>query len=493
MLFRIRFLDLTLSENSIPGGGIFVCKAMTTSGKLDNWRNYFRTANSDIFGIIENAIMVAASDCPQEFRLRRDRIAETLFSSKLSRCTGCDRVELAVPGSGEDGTCKSASDRNDGCEFEVGASKESNANSSRDDQVEQNVNHVSNYSYLDAEALTDEIEEASQLYGEILRLKEIVRHSDDQPDSVLFDALRRLQLMPLTLDVIQSSGIGVAVKRLHRRHRLKQIRDLTSTLMEEWKVLVETYLEENERATAGGTEGTPDSMNPSVVVDDDDDGGLPSPPLDEAFFATQPQTMELSQFFDGIDDYGNPHENGRKPSTEKQNVPKWRQQPVQEANVLPKDKKINKQEVVSKSNKPLLKDSVPGRPLRLSGEQKVNSESKLQQKADRVSTQKKQVADPRDVKTDGISTQKRQVVDPRDRSVAVSAEAKLEAVSAEAKLEAAKRKLQEGYRQAENAKRQRTIQVMELRDLPKQGHPKQGSGQKNQQRAGNRHWSSGRR
>lgn len=456
---------------------------MTTSGKLDNWRNYFRTANSDIFGIIENAIMVAASDCPQEFRLRRDRIAETLFSSKLSRCTGCDRVELAVPGSGEDGTCKSASDRNDGCEFEVGASKESNANSSRDDQVEQNVNHVSNYSFLDAEALTDEIEEASQLYGEILRLKEIVRHSDDQPDSVLFDALRRLQLMPLTLDVIQSSGIGVAVKRLNRRHRLKQIRDFTSTLMEEWKVLVEAYLEEDERATAGGTEGTPDSMNPSVV-DDDDDGGLPSPPLDEAFFATQPQSMELSQFFDGIDDNGNPHENGRKPSTEKQNVPKWRQQPVHEANVLPKDNKVKKQEVVSKSNKPLHKDSGPGRPLRLSGEQKVNSESKLQQKTDRVSPQKRQVADPRDVKTDRVSTQKRQVADPRDHSVEVSAEAK---------LEAAKRKLQEGYRQAENAKRQRTIQVMELRDLPKQGHPKQGSGQKNQQRGGNRHWPNGRR
>lgn len=40
-----------------------------------------------------------------------------------------------------------------------------------------------------------------------------------------------------------------------------------------------------------GTEGTPDSANPSVV---DDEEGLPSPPLDEGFlFSTQP-TMELS-------------------------------------------------------------------------------------------------------------------------------------------------------------------------------------------------------
>lgn len=41
-----------------------------------------------------------------------------------------------------------------------------------------------------------------------------------------------------------------------------------------------------------GTEGTPESVNPSVV---DDEEGLPSPPLDEgAFFATN-TTMELSQ------------------------------------------------------------------------------------------------------------------------------------------------------------------------------------------------------
>ena len=35
------------------------------------------------------------------------------------------------------------------------------------------------------------------------------------------------------------------------------------------------------------------------------------------------------------------------------------------------------------------------------------------------------------------------------------------------KLEAAKRKLHEGYQQAENAKKQRTIQVIELHDIPK--------------------------
>ena len=87
--------------------------------------------------------MVAASDCPKEFKLRRDRIAERLFSCKFSRYLGCDRVELSVPcgGGGEeeeteeeeddsDGGCKSSGFERGGCEFELGGSKESkNSNS----------------------------------------------------------------------------------------------------------------------------------------------------------------------------------------------------------------------------------------------------------------------------------------------------------------------------------------------------------------------------
>jgi len=44
-----------------------------------------------------------------------------------------------------------------------------------------------------------------------------------------------------------------------------------------------------------GSEGTPDSVNPSVVEDEDEEG-LPSPPMDEgALFAAPTGSMELSQ------------------------------------------------------------------------------------------------------------------------------------------------------------------------------------------------------
>ncbi|XP_024965164.1 probable mediator of RNA polymerase II transcription subunit 26a, partial [Cynara cardunculus var. scolymus] len=50
---------------------------------MEEWRNYLRSGNADIFEIIERAIMVAASDHPMEFRMKRDKIVQTLFSCEL--------------------------------------------------------------------------------------------------------------------------------------------------------------------------------------------------------------------------------------------------------------------------------------------------------------------------------------------------------------------------------------------------------------------------
>uniref|UniRef100_A0A6N2JZE4 TFIIS N-terminal domain-containing protein n=1 Tax=Salix viminalis TaxID=40686 RepID=A0A6N2JZE4_SALVM len=110
---------------------------------------------------------------------------------------------------------------------------------------------------------------------------------------------KKLRLMALTVDTLKATEIGKAVNVL-RKHGSKQIRYLARTLIEDWKVLVDEWY--STANAIRGDEGTPDSVNPSVV---DEEEGLPSPPLDEgAFFATQPTSMELSQFFDGMDDDG---------------------------------------------------------------------------------------------------------------------------------------------------------------------------------------------
>lgn len=143
------------------------------SGELDHWRDYFRSANSDIFEVIEHAILVAASDCTEEFQMRRDRIAEKLYTCRLSLCSGCDRLELAVSLKEEENGINGSSGG------QVGR-KESKVNSSTDECRELNSqNWVSNYSYYEAEALTEELEEESQLVKEVLRIKELLSNKDE--------------------------------------------------------------------------------------------------------------------------------------------------------------------------------------------------------------------------------------------------------------------------------------------------------------------------
>nr|XP_027071208.1 probable mediator of RNA polymerase II transcription subunit 26b [Coffea arabica] len=454
-----------------------------TSGPLDKWRDYFLTANSDIFCIIERAITIASIDSPKEFKLRRDRIAELLFTCKVTKCFGCDKLELAVPNDGCDGEEEEEEEEEDKCSSEFGRrtedeevrTKESKVNCNEIDnhgdgdaeELERNLNHqVSTYSYGDAEALSDEIEEESQNFGEVKRIKEILENSEDEPDSVIFDSLRRLQIMALSVEVLKSTEIGKSVNAL-RRHGSKQIRQLAKTLVDGWVTMVDEWM----NATAAiANEGTPESMKKSDLVNEEE--GLPSPPLDEGFlFASQNISMELSQFFDGMDDDGNPQnsgefnknrDNGRKPSLENHNVPRQKQQIRGNLISPPKDRKgeqmkkqeavtkkqeavMKKQAAVAKPNKPSFDESGPGRPAKPSVDQ---YQMKPQQKSDKGTSQKRE-----------LPSQPNKLRSSDDAAVRL-------------KLEASKRKLQERYQEAENAKRQRTVQVMELHDIPKQnlGH-----------------------
>ncbi|XP_021744490.1 probable mediator of RNA polymerase II transcription subunit 26b isoform X2 [Chenopodium quinoa] len=475
------------TNNNAGGGGIGV--------GLDNWRDYFRRANSDIFDIIEHAIMVAASDCPKEFRVRRERIAELLFTCRLTRCLGCDRVELAVSEVDEggcDGDVKVViKSVNDGFNVDDdvnggGGSKGSKVNSTtRENEYDQNdidqhianldldmiLNHESNYSFDDAEALTNEIEEAREVVDEVLRIKEILLNSQDQSDSVLFESLRRLQLMQLDVDILKTTEIGKAVNRI-RRHNAKNIRHLARALIDGWKIIVDEWVKASQELGEGGT---PDSVNPSTV---DEEEGLPSPPLEEGvFFSTQ--HMDFNQNHDDDDERGNvvsdprkggefnrnleAREAGRKPSVAEQDPPKRREEPKQ-VTPLPKDNMVQqtkRQEPLSKPNKPISVQSGPGRPVKPNGEQNINKDSRVQQKP---------------------VIQRRPPPQPEMRPSSDN--------DVQEKLEATKRKLQERYQQAENAKRQRTIQVMEIHDIPKQGLTKPNAFGKF---GNNRHWANGRK
>ncbi|XP_068662637.1 probable mediator of RNA polymerase II transcription subunit 26b [Aristolochia californica] len=438
------------------------------SGRLDYWRNYFRGANSDIFEVIEYAIIVAASDCPQEFRLRRDRIAERLFSCRLTKCSGCDRIELAVPEEVEDGDLKGDFGGQGGVTTAGSGAKESKVNSSTDDRGD--LHQFSNYSYNEAEALTEEIEEKSITVAEVFRIKDILSNYEEQSDSVLLESLRRLQLMQLSVGTLKITEIGKAVNGI-RKHRAKNIRQLARTLIGEWKTVVDEWVNAATAITGNHINDgdSPDSVNPF--------GGLPSPPLDEGvFLATQTTSIELSQFFEGMDDDGyfrnieneDFFENGRKPVAESPIHINKEQNPINQNARKENHNYLRKPEPTNKPTKISTAVSVPCRPQKPASENKSNGgNAKLQQRA----------TDKIQKKLSPGSYNKSQLPD--------------EEASVQVKLEATKRKLHEGYQLAQNAKRQRTIQVMELRDLPKQGlghrnfHHKPG--------LHNRHFSSGRR
>ncbi|KAI3667102.1 hypothetical protein L6452_42148 [Arctium lappa] len=499
--------------------------------RMDYWREFFGSANADIFEIIEGAIMMAASDCPKEFRIRRDGIAQLLFSCKFIKCSACDNKELALPVldhdheehhdddddddhddddlgvkykksklTDADGNCStkgsskvindSRNDDDDDDDDDVGvkynkskltdvdgnwskgSSKVIDGSRNDDDdddhhqrqqqdlELNENNHQISNYSYGDAEALTDEMEQESKTFDEVMRIKEIIDNSPDESLTALCNSLTKLQLMAISVETLKATEIGKSVNAL-RKHASNDVRQIARSLIEVWKDMVDEWV--NATTKIAVSEATPESMNPSVL---DEEDGLPSPPLDDlSFLNPHSMSLELSEFFDGMDDYGNPRksgefnknrDNGGKPPVGKQNVSKWKQQkPLNEQTMIPKegtDPFLTKQPTFIKPRKPPIANSSPGRRM------KPNMERKLQN-PEKPNLPKRPIAPH---------------IKPRSS----------DEETVQDKLEVTKRKLQERYQQAENAKRQRTIQVMELHDLPKQ-HMRPGNNH-------NRHWANNR-
>ncbi|XP_042373249.1 probable mediator of RNA polymerase II transcription subunit 26b [Zingiber officinale] len=420
-----------------------------SSVSADYWRRFFRSSGADIFEVIEHAIFVAASDYPDEFRSKRDGIVEKFYTVLLPPCFGCDRVaSQGAEAEAEEGR-GSVNSKADSCIVDLEFSNRAVSNCTDE-----------------AAALTAEMEEEDRTLEQVLWIKDILSDHQDQSDDVLLELLRKLQLMELTVDVLEKTKIGKAVNVLHK-HNSKRIRHLSRSLIDGWKVIVDEWISATSVIT-----GISDSLNPYA---EDEEAGLPSPPLDEgALFAAPTTSMMLSGFFDGMDDDGNFRNNnnldekweiGRDPEENHGTVKK--QQPEKQSIVVEEQvetrrqlanskvklqvggKRISKgqansQNIVSKQTKPLVAESAHGRLAELTSEKQKCTQLKIKLPRDTAKLQKK----PPTILQNRSKCSEEELV--------------------QAKLEAAKRKLNEGYQQAENAKKQRTIQVMELQDLPKQ-------------------------
>ena len=152
---------------------------------LDHWRSYFKSASSSIFEVIEHGIMVAAKDCPEEFRLKRGKIAEKLYSCQFAGNSGCDCVEVSMKN--EDLNVEKREGGGD--EREVGGNgdvpKADCGQKTKDDGnvPEHAVIQMRNRNDPKGKAMEDEdheVDEENEILGEVLRIKELITSSPNE-------------------------------------------------------------------------------------------------------------------------------------------------------------------------------------------------------------------------------------------------------------------------------------------------------------------------
>ncbi|KAK3125853.1 hypothetical protein QOZ80_7BG0610530 [Eleusine coracana subsp. coracana] len=423
----------------------------------DYWLGFFRGAGDNIFDAIDAAITVAASDHPGALRARRDGIAERLFTALLVTGGG---AAAGVGGAGAaGGTPVAGAPTPAQLHPEGAASVPSLCSSDR------------------AEAITDDgaPRRDESVLAEAERIKAILLNDQEKSEDALLELLGRLQQLDLTMDTLEATAIGKAVGNF-RKHSSKQIRNLVRSLIEGWKHTVDVYL---ARCRDAVVDHTPQSMGPSSL--EQEDRGAPCTPMDEAaLFATPSTSMRLSEenpgskFSDGMDDGGSIRDDAgrdggqrypmnneparRPPSVGLYRDPEqsWRQ-----------EQSVTKEQFVAE---------VLGRPS--------NAEPARGRPQARPRPQRD--ASPAQGRPQSTSSDK--PVIPHDEN---SVRAKLE-IAKNAKLEAAKRKLQEGYQEYDNAKKQRTIQMVDPQNLPKQGNRNfqpSGKPRNNSNINSNRNWS----
>ncbi|PWA55061.1 Transcription elongation factor, TFIIS/CRSP70 [Artemisia annua] len=158
---------------------------------MDEWKNYIGNANVDIFDVLKNAIKVAASDHPNEFRTMRDKIAEMLYSRELINYGGGDMLK------------------------------------------KQSM-HVS-------------CEAEDEKMNEVLRIKAILdkdRH-DECGSWVVCDLLRELQEMALSYEILEATGIGKSVNAL-KKHESIDVKETARMMINAWKRMVKERVDANE-------------------------------------------------------------------------------------------------------------------------------------------------------------------------------------------------------------------------------------------------------
>ncbi|CAO2192879.1 unnamed protein product [Urochloa humidicola] len=207
---------------------------------LEAWRDLFRGRN--IYDVISKAILIAATDSPQEFRRRRDGIVEKIYTAPASaisipttlqgrsaggEVSGSALQQVVSEKGSKVGSCTvvAHSEEPEADEIDAGGTTDKQGRNAANGKA------VSEVGMDWLETIADEMDEETQEINEVLRIKEILLNHNEQSTDILFESLRRLQLMQLPADKIKSTDVGGAVAALSN-HRLQKIRMLVREIIE---------------------------------------------------------------------------------------------------------------------------------------------------------------------------------------------------------------------------------------------------------------------
>ncbi|KAH7292207.1 hypothetical protein KP509_29G056100 [Ceratopteris richardii] len=387
---------------------------------MEQWRVYLESSGVDFWTICERALALAYIDNPIDFPVRRDRLAQKLFApEKLEQDVREDQAPL-ITGIREG--------------QRISNRKKTNSSSNG---VDPAFRLARNDNYDEAEALTEEMEEETLLKRDVFEIKDVLVDSYKSEREILI-SLQRLEYMQLSFDVLKETEIGKTVNSL-RKHPCASIRSLVKKLVSEWKDTANHWYKSMEHVTAAArAEHISDHSTP-----DGQEDGLPSPPMDEgALLAGRTVSIEMSQLFDFMDDDTSPQKRGKL--DDMAGSTHTRKASGDSGNTHQSSKQSNREDCVLKKKESALRKREMDNIGASNGHGKKDQDNCLSNGSDI----------------------RRHVTEKVERRYQEDTQ---ESPELDERLLAAKRKLQENYQQAEIVKRQRTIQVMELEQLPKGG------------------------
>ncbi|KAH9717844.1 putative mediator of RNA polymerase II transcription subunit 26c [Citrus sinensis] len=198
---------------------------------LDDFRSILKTAGVDVWTFIDTAILVASLDYATELKERRDKIVERLYATCIaSRCRNCDFGNGVV-------------DVNK--EISRGQHDEVKAAQQASPSTPHSVNGDDD---IDIENDNDIIDPYGGLFDdEQKRILEIKEHLEDpdQSEDALIDLLQSLADMDITFKALKETDIGRHVNQL-RKHSSNDVRKLVKHLVRKWKDIVDEWVKLNQ-------------------------------------------------------------------------------------------------------------------------------------------------------------------------------------------------------------------------------------------------------